>query len=75
MFGIIVFNTLLFYNACVFLLFFNLIKDSIEKCGEDTDCARDYILSLKSYQTSRGVFGFDESGELINVAHEVIKVK
>ncbi len=54
---------------------FNLIKDSIEKCGENTDCARDYILSLKSYQTSRGVMGFDENGELTEVPYEVIKVK
>lgn len=54
---------------------FELIKDGIEECGDNTDCVKRYILNLEEYQTTRGTFGFDEYGDVTQVPYKTIKVE
>ena len=54
---------------------FQLIKDSIESCGNDVTCVKEFILSLEDYETSRGTFGFDQYGDVTQVPYKVIKVE
>lgn len=44
----------------------NIVKSAIESCRteRDTECIRDYILSIKDYQGATGTYSFDENGDI-----------
>ncbi len=44
----------------------NIIVDAIKKCktDKDTECIRDYILSIEEYQGAAGTYSFDEFGDI-----------
>jgi len=48
-----------------------LIEDGLKHCGEDNECIRDYWLSLKDYETSRGLISYDETGDLSEIEYEI----
>ncbi|MBU4480495.1 ABC transporter substrate-binding protein [Patescibacteria group bacterium] len=48
-----------------------IIIDGLNQCGEDNECIKNYILSLKNYQTVRGLLSFDKDGDVTGVDFEI----
>jgi len=51
-----------------------LIEYGLKLCGENNDCIRDKILSLKDYQTTRGKISFDKDGDVQGIKFEIKKL-
>jgi branched-chain amino acid transport system substrate-binding protein len=52
-----------------------VIEAGLSKCGEDNQCIKNYLLSLKDYQSARGKLNFDNYGDLTGVEFQTIRVK
>lgn len=57
----------------------NIIVDAIKECktDKDTECIRDYILSIEKYQGAAGTYSFDEYGDIHPtefMIHKVISI-
>ena len=44
---------------------YNLYVDAVKKCGESTDCIRDYFYSTKNYEAASALITFDEKGDVL----------
>ncbi len=42
-----------------------IIAGSLEECGEDTRCIRDYLYDLEKYEGVIGTYNFDENGDVV----------
>jgi len=52
-----------------------LIEYGLKLCGENNNCIRDKILTLKDYQTTRGKISFDKDGDVEGVQYEIKKLQ
>lgn len=43
---------------------FLILAKGIEKCGENTDCLKDYLFSVKNYHGTSGNLSFDRNGDV-----------
>lgn len=48
-----------------------IIEYGLRQCGENNDCIRDKLLSLRNYQITRGKISYDQYGDLTNVEFEI----
>lgn len=44
-----------------------IVKSALEKCGEDTDCIKNYFYTMDWYDGVVGRFKFDENGDVIGI--------
>jgi ABC-type branched-subunit amino acid transport system substrate-binding protein len=40
-----------------------MLKEALEKCGEDPTCVRDYFFKIKNWGGATAVFSFNEKGD------------
>jgi branched-chain amino acid transport system substrate-binding protein len=40
-----------------------MLKEALEKCGEDPTCVRDYFFKIKNWEGATAVFSFNEKGD------------
>lgn len=49
-----------------------LTYKALEECGENSECIRDYLLSVRDYNGASGMFSFDEYGDVSKEMHLMI---
>ncbi len=52
-----------------------ITADALKKCGENTDCIKDYFYSLTNYEGTGGTYGFDSNGDEVGILFVVKQVK
>jgi branched-chain amino acid transport system substrate-binding protein len=52
-----------------------ILVPALEKCGENNECIKDFLLNQKDYQSPRGKINFDQDGDLTKVDFETVLVK
>ncbi len=57
--------TALGYDSAMF------VKEGLEKCNEDVDCIKDLFTNKKNWQTTRGVYSFDQYGDIEEIPFEI----
>ncbi len=66
-------GTLLYYLSA--FENFKLISESIEKCGEDTQCAKENLNSIENREGYIGTYSIDKNGDVSNTKYNIKQLK
>jgi branched-chain amino acid transport system substrate-binding protein len=66
--------TLEFYLAATYDMVY-ILKDAVEKVGENSEKIRDYLYNLKSYNGVVGIYNFDKTGNMSGIDYFVKEIK
>ncbi|MCD6096834.1 ABC transporter substrate-binding protein [bacterium] len=51
-----------------------IIADALKKCGENTECIRDYLYGLEEYDGVIGKYRFDSNGDVVGIGFAIKKI-
>ena len=51
-----------------------IMRDALKKCGENTECIRDYLYGLEEYDGVIGKYKFDRNGDVVGIGFAIKKI-